>query len=69
MKPRNPAARRLADRLFHQRRIKPKKGKGSFSRRPKHKALDGGLLFGIGECRCWQAWNWWSWFTCARSSA
>ncbi len=42
MKPRNDAARRLADRLFHQRRIRSKKGKGSYSRRPKHKARDGG---------------------------
>ncbi|MGY9055748.1 MAG: alternative ribosome rescue factor ArfA [Alphaproteobacteria bacterium] len=44
MKPRNSMARRLADTLFHQRRLKPKKGKGSFRRRPKHKATDGGLL-------------------------
>ena len=41
MKPRNPA-----DRLFHQRRIKPKKGKASYNRRPKHKAQDGGSLLG-----------------------
>lgn len=46
MKPRNDSARRLADRLFHQRRVQPKKGKGSFSRRPKHKARDGGSLLG-----------------------
>jgi|GEM_PF-2304075 len=44
MKPRNPSARRLADRLFHLRRVKPKKGKGSFRRRPKHQARGGGLL-------------------------
>ena len=47
-KPRNEAARRLADRLFHQRRIRPKKGKGSFRRRLKHKARDGGFAFEIG---------------------
>lgn len=46
MKPRNPSARRLADRLFHQRRVQPKKGKGSYSRRPKHKARGGGSLLG-----------------------
>lgn len=46
MKPRNPIARCLADGLFRQRRTKPKKGKGSFSRRPKHKALGGGSLLG-----------------------
>lgn len=44
MKPRNPIARRLADTLFHPRRVKPKKGKGSFRRRPKHKASDGGFF-------------------------
>ena len=46
MKPRNPIARRLADTLFHLRRVKPKKGKGSYRRRPKHKASGGGLLLG-----------------------
>jgi hypothetical protein len=66
MKPRNDVARRLADRLFHQRRIKSKKGKGSFSRRPKHKASDGGLLFGIGARRCWQVWSLWNSAICAR---
>ncbi len=42
MKPRNPMARYLADTFFHTRRVKPKKGKGSFRRRPKHKASGGG---------------------------
>lgn len=46
MKPRNPIARRLADALFHTRRVKPKKGKGSYSRRSKHKASGGGSLLG-----------------------
>lgn len=48
MKPRNPMARRLADTLFRTRRVKPKKGKGSYSRRPKHKASDGGLFLTEG---------------------
>jgi stalled ribosome alternative rescue factor ArfA len=42
MKPPNLMARCLADALFHQRRVTAKKGKGSYRRRPKHKALDGG---------------------------
>ena len=46
MKPRNPVARRLAEALFHQRRVRPKKGKGSYRRRPKHKASGGGSIFG-----------------------
>ncbi len=46
MKPRNPEARRLADALFRQRRVQPKKGKGSYRRRPKHQASDGGSLLG-----------------------
>lgn len=45
MKPRNPMARRLADTLFHPRRVKPKKGKGSYSRRPKHQKASGGGSF------------------------
>jgi stalled ribosome alternative rescue factor ArfA len=49
MKPRNPAARRLADASFHQRRVKPKKGKGSFRRRPKHIARGGGSVLSIRQ--------------------
>jgi len=30
-------ARALADRRYHQRRVKPKRGQGSYSRKLKHK--------------------------------
>ena len=33
MKPRNPQARSLTSKLFKPRVVKPKKGKGSYSRK------------------------------------
>lgn len=35
-KPRNGLARALRSPLYRTRTVKPKKGKGSFQRRPKH---------------------------------
>jgi len=34
MKPRNPQARSLTSKLFKPRVVKPKKGKGSYTRKP-----------------------------------
>ena len=33
---RNPLARHLRSPTWRQRRVEPKKGKGSFKRKPKH---------------------------------
>lgn len=33
----NVPAKNLADRRYHQRKVKAKKGKGSYSRKVKHK--------------------------------
>ena len=44
MKPRNPQAKSLMSKLFKPRVVKPKKGKGSYTRKknPTGKAATGG---------------------------